>query len=157
MQKKKIKLTQEGLKVHGQYFAITTNNEAWRMSEKTLTDKDKEVMLEKAFASLYHWRANGTPYNVHMAYLIIARALCVNGAGELALQYAEKAQNHFGEKGEKWVQAFCQMMVANAWAVQGKKRNFKKHYDLAVAMAADLEEKEQKVFNATLAKIEAPA
>ncbi|WP_187265486.1 hypothetical protein [Reinekea thalattae] len=48
-------------------------------------------------------------------------------------------------------------MVAHAWAVQGKKRNFKKYVDLATAIAEQLDAKQQQAFQATLEKIDPPA
>jgi hypothetical protein len=98
---------------------------------------------------LYHWRKVGKPANVYMAYVIVARALAINGAGELSLEYAEKALNFFDGKGEPWIQAFCNLMVANAYSVMGKKRNFKKYWTAAEEIGEQLNEKEQKVYNAT--------
>lgn len=151
---KKIQLTKESLANHGKYFAITTNNDAWRLSEKASTELEKEAVLAQAFASLYHWRKVGKPANVYMAYVIVARALAINGAGELALEYAEKSLNFFDGKGEEWIQAFCNLMVANAYSVMGKKRNFKKYWAIAEEIGGKLNEKEQKVFNATKNTIE---
>ncbi|MCK4710049.1 MAG: hypothetical protein KAU21_15630 [Gammaproteobacteria bacterium] len=38
----------------GRYFAITSNNDFWRLSEKTLSNEEKKEILTTAFASLYH-------------------------------------------------------------------------------------------------------
>lgn len=157
MQPQKIQLTKEGLAHHSRYFAIQTNNEAWKLADAAKTDADKEKLMAHAFASLFHWQKSGHASNINMAYVICARALAISGAGELAQSYAEKALAYFETQKDLMLKALCYLTVAHAWAVQGKKRNFKKYVDLAVATSADLDEKQQQAFQTSLDNIEPPA
>ncbi len=142
-------VTKESRMKHSRFFAMVTNNESWRMSEQDLTDIDKEILLEKAFASLYHWRVSGTERNVYLAYIIVSRALSINTTGEKALEYGLKALSYFENDKEVWISAFANLIVANAYGVLGKKRNFNKYYKAADALASQLTPEEMKFFNAT--------
>lgn len=148
-------LTKESKIKHSRYFAMTTNNAAWRMSESDLGPQEKERLLETAFASLYHWRITGTPKNVHLAYILVSRALSVNNMGDAALEFGLKSLSYFDEQPdtEAWIRAFCYLIVANAYSALGKKRNFKKYFSQAQALAADLNEEELVFFNKTLKTI----
>ena len=57
------KPTEQEIKNLGRYFAITTNNEFWRLSEKELTTEEKRDILGSAFTSLYHWKQVGNDEN----------------------------------------------------------------------------------------------
>ena len=61
-------LSQEEKELH-QKWAIQLFNETWDLIDmKDRTRDDDSQMLEKAYASLYHWRQVGTTLNLVRGY-----------------------------------------------------------------------------------------
>lgn len=81
----------------GRYFAITSNNDFWRLSEQELSDEEKKEILTSAFTSLYHWQQVGNDENKFLAYQAVARALTINNISTLAIDYASQSYDFFSK------------------------------------------------------------
>ena len=81
------KLT-EALHIDHRSIAVGLFNETWDLMEKKnrTIDEDSQ-MLEKAYASLYHWRQIGTKLNLARGYWQVSRVHAILGHGETAYFY----------------------------------------------------------------------
>ncbi|MGR2767451.1 hypothetical protein ACUYOF_07950 [Photobacterium ganghwense] len=137
------------------YFAIESNNEFWSLSEGDLSNEDKQRLLTASFTSLFHWSEIGTEENKHLAYLAVARALCVNGSS-LSVQYAQKAFEYFDGQGADWVQAFTNAVLSHACHIVGEDAKAHDFYERAVGFQVNLSEGDRSVFDATFKTIPEP-
>ena len=63
-------------------------NETWDLIEKKdRTGDEDSQMLEKAYASLYHWRQVGTRLNLARGYWQVSRVHAILGQGDAAYFY----------------------------------------------------------------------
>ena len=137
------------------YFAIQCNNEFWALSERDLNAEEKRDLLTIAHASQYHWRQVGTDENIHLAYLAIARAYCVNES-LLGVKFASLAFDFFDGTGEKWIQAFTNAVLSHAYYIAGDNKQCKMLYENAIRLESDLPEGDKKVFAETFKRIPIP-
>lgn len=126
------------------YFAVESNNLAWRLISKPerLTIEEEERMISSAFASLFHWSEVGTPIDLGRAYGTVARAL-VKASNEsmMALHYAKKYRALCDEEGsEDWDFAFAEAALARAYAAIGNEAEARKHKALAIEAISRIEE-----------------
>ena len=112
----------EQKKLHREW-AVKLFNETWDLIEKENRTRDEDSqMLEKAHASLYHWRQCGTPLNVARGQWQIARVHAILKNGEPSLFHAEQSlhickENDIGD----FDLAFAHEAIARAYAVLGDK------------------------------------
>jgi len=149
------KPTSEDISRLSRYFAATSNDEFWDISEKPLNPEDKQRVLITAFASLYHWEQVGTPENIHLALLSVARALALNDLTP-SLEYAQKAYDHFHESGADWIQAFTNAILSHSLLITGDTEQAYEHYQQALHYQAKLSEADRKIFDATFDTIPVP-
>lgn len=98
------------------FFAVETNNAAWRHIEAG----EAGPALENAWASLLHWRAAGGPVHVARAYGTVSRAYAAAGEGAPALRHAEAYLGaRAGEGWEEWDLPFALGAAARAHGLLG--------------------------------------
>ena len=69
-------------------IAVRLFNETWDLIEKKdRTRDDDSQMLEKAYASLYHWRQVGTKLNLVRGYWQVSRVHAILEQGDAAYFY----------------------------------------------------------------------
>jgi hypothetical protein len=78
----------ETISINHRSIAIQLFNETWDLIEKKdrIGDEDSQ-MLEKAYASLYHWRQIGTRLNLARGYWQVYRVHAILGQGGAAYFY----------------------------------------------------------------------
>jgi hypothetical protein len=109
-------------KVHRE-LAVRLFNETWDLIEKEDRTRDEDSqMLEKAHASLYHWRQCGTPLNIARGAWQISRVHALLGQGDSSLFQAIQSlqiceENKYGD----FDLAFAHEAMARAYAVLGNK------------------------------------
>ena len=104
-------------------WAVRLFNETWDLIEKEdrTLDEDSQ-MLEKTYASLYHWRQCGTALNVARGHWQISRVHAIIGNGDPSLFHANQSlsicnENDIGD----FDLAFAFEAMARANAVLGDK------------------------------------
>ncbi|WP_017379415.1 hypothetical protein [Paenisporosarcina sp. TG-14] len=69
-------------------WAVQLFNETWDLIEKKERTSDEDSqMLEKAYASLYHWRQIGKKLNLARGYWQVSRVHAILSQGEAAYFY----------------------------------------------------------------------
>ena len=105
-------------------WAVKLFNETWDLiDKKDRTNDEDSQMLEKSYASLYHWRQCGTPLNVARGQWQISRANALLEKGDSSLFHARRSleiceENNIGD----FDLAFAHEAMARAYAVQGNKK-----------------------------------
>jgi hypothetical protein len=98
-------------------------NETWDLIEaEHRTPEQDDEMLERAYASAYHWRFVGHTANRARSHWILARVYAVLGRGEPALHHARRCLAILeagGEGIEDWDGASAAAAMARALAVSG--------------------------------------
>jgi len=78
----------ETISIDHRSIAVQLFNETWDLIEKKERTSDEDLkMLEKAYASLYHWRQIGTKLNLARGYWQVSRVHAILGQGEAAYFY----------------------------------------------------------------------
>jgi hypothetical protein len=142
-----------------QYFAIQTFNGAWELIEKPdRTPDDDAEMLQRAFASRWHWGFVGGPEQLATGDWQIAHAASLLGLGQLAQLYAARAFEICEREGwGDWARASMLEGMARAAAVAGDTVGHAKYYALAEeAVAAIAEDEERAVIASQLATVPKP-
>lgn len=109
-------------KLHREW-AVRLFNETWDLIEKEGRTRDEDSqMLEKAYASLYHWRQCGTPLNIARGAWQISRVHALLGQGDSSLFHAMQSlhiceENEYGD----FDLAFAHEAMARAYVVLGNK------------------------------------
>lgn len=150
------KPTEQEINKLGRYFAITTNNEFWRLSEKELSTTEKRDILSSAFTSLYHWEQVGNDENKYLAYLALARALTINNISELSIEYATEAYEFFLNTDQQWISAFTHAILSHAFLISGVSDKAVTHYNEARNIGELLEPEDKQIFDATFILIPQP-
>ena len=142
-----------------QYFAIQTFNGAWELIDKPdRTPDDDAEMLQRAFASRWHWGAVGGREQTATGDWQIAHCASLLGFGALALTYASRALATAEREGwTDWPMASMLEGMARAAAAAGDTELHAKYYALATeAVAAIVEDEERNVIASQLATVPKP-
>ncbi|HVT78218.1 MAG TPA: hypothetical protein VHD87_14375 [Acidimicrobiales bacterium] len=142
-----------------QYFAVQAFNAAWELIEKPdRTPDDDAAMLERAFASRWHWGFVGGPEQTATGDWQIAHCASLLGYGWMAQQYAQRAFDVCEREGwTDWQRASMLEGMARAAAVAGDAAAHRRYYALAEeAVAAIAEEEERSVIASQLATVPKP-
>ncbi len=141
------------------WFAVETNNESWRTTEReALTEEEKTDLLLTSCASAYHWRKVGTEHNRAHADLLLARVHALRGEGVEAMRYAQAAETYFtGRSSEPWELAFLHAVLANAAAASGDSVLHKEHYQQAQKIGEGLGDGDREIFLKTFNRMPAPS
>jgi hypothetical protein len=142
-----------------QYFAIETFNGAWELIEKPdRTAADDALMLERAFASRWHWSFVGGPEQFATGDWQIAHVASLLGYGWMAQFYARRAFEICEREGwGDWQRASMLEGMARAAAAAGDAEEHARYYSLATdAVAAIAEDGEREVIASQLATVPKP-
>ncbi|HVV35861.1 MAG TPA: hypothetical protein VHC63_04600 [Acidimicrobiales bacterium] len=142
-----------------QYFAVQAFNAAWELIDKPdRTPDDDAAMLERAFASRWHWGFVGGPEQTATGDWQIAHCASLLGYGWMAQQYAQRAFDVCEREGwMDWQRASMLEGMARAAAVAGDAAAHRKYYTLAEeAVAAIAQEEERNVIASQLATVPKP-
>lgn len=78
----------ETISIDHRTIAVRLFNETWDLMEKKdRTGDEDSQMLEKAYASLYHWRQIGTKLNLARGYWQVSRVHVILGQGDTVYFY----------------------------------------------------------------------
>jgi hypothetical protein len=80
--------------VDNRSIAIQQFNRCWEILDQTeRTEVDLRELLQSAFTSKYHWLQAGNERNWIISDWMVSRAFAYNACGELALQFAQSAND----------------------------------------------------------------
>ena len=146
-------------RVSHQFFAIQAFNGAWELIEKPdRTPDDDTEMLQRAFASRWHWGFVGGVAQWATGDWQIAHCASLLGLGTLAQTYAQRAFDASEREGwDDWQRASMLEGMARAAAVAGDAAAHAKYYALAEeAVAAIADEGDRNVIASQLATVPRP-
>jgi hypothetical protein len=142
-----------------QYFAIEAFNGAWELIEKPNRTPDEDaLMLERAFASRWHWGFVGGPEQWATGDWQIAHVSSLLDYGWMAQQYARRAFAICENEGwDDWRRASMLEAMARAAAAAGDGAEHAKYYALAqAAVDAITDADERAVIASQLATVPRP-
>lgn len=133
-------------------MAVELFNNTWKYLDKdTLTDKEKDAMVNSSHASRYHWGIrveNGwdaTPINLGRGDWQISRVYAVLGDGDRAVHYGQTYLEICKKEGIKdWDLAYAYEALARGYAVKGDAKNKEKYLKLAEKATADVKDKDTR-------------
>jgi hypothetical protein len=129
-----------------QFFAVEAFNGAWAMIDKAdRTDDDNAAMLERAFASRWHWGFVGGAPQVATGDWQIAHVASLLGYGWMAQFYAQRAFDTCEREGwGDWQRASMLEGMARAAAAAGDADAHARYYALATEAVAAIEQDEDR-------------
>lgn len=133
------------------HFAKGFNGKTWELLDKReRTQKENELMVDYAHASLAHWRAAGTGVNLQRGVWMLARVNIVLGNAQLALQYAQRCleltEQHQDQLSD-FDFAFAYECMARSQALAGNQAEAQRFVDMAdKAGAAIKDEEDRQIF-----------
>ena len=142
-----------------QYFAIQTFNATWELIEKPNRTADEDAeMLQRAFASRWHWGFVGGPEQTATGDWQIAHVSSLLGYGWMAQFYARRAFEICEREGfTDWQRASMLEGMARAAAAAGEPDEHARYYALATeAVAAIKEDGDREVIASQLATVPKP-
>jgi hypothetical protein len=142
-----------------QYFAIQAFNGAWELIEKPDRTPDEDAeMLQRAFASRWHWGFVGGPEQTATGDWQISHCASLLGLGVLAQLYAQRAYDTCErEAWGDWQRASILEGMARASAAAGDAAGHLKYYALAEeAVAAIAEDDDRALIASQLATVPRP-
>ena len=123
-------------------------NSTWQLLDgRDLTEDEADDLLERAYASAYHWRrAEGaTAVNAGRGSWILSRCHAVLGQGDLALHHARRTAVHIADAGDlaaDFDRAYVHEATARALACLGRLDEARAELELAKAVeVADPEDR----------------
>lgn len=135
-------------------MAVEANGATWKLlARDDLTPEEGDELLERAYASAYHWRraAGRTLEHAARASWLISRAHAVLGHGELALHHADRCMDQTEVAG---LQGFdlAYAHEARARALARLRRAGEASAELDAARAVTIvDDEERAIFEADLA------
>jgi hypothetical protein len=142
-----------------QFFAVQTFNGAWELIEKPDRTPDEDAeMLQRAFASRWHWGFVGGAEQWATGDWQIAHCASLLGLGALAQLYAQRAfEVCERERWTGWQRASMLEGMARAAAAAHDSAAHNKYYVLATeAVAAIDDDEDRKVIASQLATVPIP-
>jgi hypothetical protein len=138
--------SKEGAVSMDRRLAVDLFNETWTLLEsEDRTPEQDERMVNAAHASRFHWEQAGGAEQRAVGDWQISRVYSVLGRPEPALHHAQlsiaRAQEH---EVPKWVLASAHEAMARASRVAGDEGASREHADRARALAATIEDPEDR-------------
>lgn len=129
-------------------LAIQLFNETWDLIDNPNRTADEESqMLEKAYASLYHWRKVGTPLNLARGSWQVSRVHALLGQGDSALMMAKQSLSYCEEHGyADFDLAFASEAMARAYAIKKQFEHSSEWIQRAQRDAEGIEKKEDSTY-----------
>lgn len=100
-------------------LAVRAFNESWSLLERERTEDEDLALLEVAFASRHHWRAEGGVQQLAIADWMVARCFAELGDGRLAVRFALAALAEQPVDAPAWLRASLLEGLARAHAANG--------------------------------------
>lgn len=100
-------------------LAAEAFNASWALLERDRTPDEDLELLEVAFTSRHHWRAEGGPHQIAIADWMVARCFSTLGEGALALRFATAALDAAPGDAPAWLRASLLEGLARAHASNG--------------------------------------
>lgn len=100
-------------------LAAASFNASWTLLERDRTPTEDLELLEVAFTSRHHWRAEGAPQQVAIADWMVARCFSELDEGGLALRFATAALEAAPADSPVWLRASLLEGLARAHAANG--------------------------------------
>jgi len=119
-------------------LASAAFNRSWELLEAQRSPEEDLEMLEVAFSSRHHWRAEGGLQQVAVADWMVSRCFAALGEGPLAVRFADSARSLAPSDAPAWLRASLLEGLARAYAADGDGAR----RDAAAAEAAVLLEEE---------------
>lgn len=148
-------ISQEEKELHRKW-AIQLFNETWDLIEKKdRTLDDDSQMLEKAYASLYHWRQVGTKLNLVRGYWQVSRVHAILGQGDSAYFYGISGVELCEAEGYgDFDLAFAYESVARAEKSRGNRDSMNNWFNRGQAAAENIaKEQDKKYFLSELVSV----
>ncbi|MGB5945790.1 hypothetical protein [Paenisporosarcina sp.] len=139
-----------------QKWAIQLFNETWdKIDMKVRTRDDDSKMLEKAYASLYHWRQVGTKLNLIRGYWQVSRVHAILGQGDAAYFYGISGVELCEAEGfGDFDLAFAYESVARAEKCRGNSESMTIWFEHGQAAAENIaKEQDKKYFLSELVSV----
>jgi hypothetical protein len=136
------------LEIMDRELAIQLFNETWDLidNQNRMSDEDSQ-MLEKAYASLYHWRKVGTPLNLARGSWQISRVHALLGHGDSSLMMAKQSLSICEEHGyADFDLAFASEAIARAYAVKKQFEHSSEWIQKAQKDAEGIEKEEDRTY-----------
>jgi len=116
-------------------MAARNYNYCWELLKRDRTDDEDLELLEVAFASRHHWRAQAdAAEQIAVADWMVSRCFADLGDGPLAVRFATAALASEPDDAPVWMRASFQEGLARAHAANGDQRG----RDEAAARASEL-------------------
>lgn len=100
-------------------LAVAAFNASWALLERERTADEDLELLEVAFTSRHHWRAEGADQQVAIADWMVSRCFSELGEGALALRFATTALAVAPADAPAWLRASLLEGLARAHAANG--------------------------------------
>jgi len=132
-------------------IAVTTYNRCWALLEQEVRTPDDDVeLMTLAFASRYHWTFVGGPVQTICADWMISRVAAAQGAGSMALAYAQRAHSAAQATGiDDWLVASCAEGLARAFAALGDRQRRDEWYASAETLIQAIADPEDRALIAS--------
>jgi len=133
------------------FFAIKFFNQTWDLLDKpNRTTEEDNIMMDRAHASLAHWRTAGTSLHLQRGYWMLSRVHSVLNHTQPSLHYAQRCLDltrQHPDLMQDFDIAFAYEAMARANAVAGETSQSNKFIKLAEkAGQAILDAEDRKVF-----------
>lgn len=136
--------------------AVTANTSVWELLDgRVHTADEADELLERAYASAYHWKraAGSSEVNLARASWLVSRAHAVLGHGDMALHHADRSADHLGHAGDAaadFDHAYVYEARARALACLGRVDEAAEAYRRAGAVEI-ADEQDRSIFEGDLA------
>jgi hypothetical protein len=129
-------------------LAAEAFNASWTLLERDRTADEDLELLEVAFTSRHHWRAEGGAQQVAIADWMVARCFSALGEGALALRFATAACAAAPPDAPAWLRASLLEGLARAHAANGDQAA---RDEAAARAATELDEESDRESRALIA------
>ena len=128
--------------------AIHLFNETWDLIDmKDRTRDEDSQMLEKAYASLYHWRQVGTKINLVRGYWQVSRVHAILGQGDAAYFYGISGVELCEAEGfGDFDRAFAYESVARAEKCRGNSESMDSWFERGQVAAENIAKDQDKKY-----------
>jgi hypothetical protein len=135
-------------------LAVAAFNESWTLLERDRTPDEDLGLLEVAFTSRHHWRAEGAPQQVAIADWMVSRCFAALGEGTLAVRFADAALVAAPPDAPAWLRGSLLEGVARARSANGDQAGRDEAAAWASeALEAETDEEDRALIEAQLASV----
>lgn len=138
------------------FFAVKFFNQTWDLLEKPdRSPEEDDILIDRAHASLMHWRIAGNALNLQRGYWMLSRVHSVLKHAQSSLRYARRCLELTQQNSELMQDfdvAFAYEAMARAHAVSGDASQARKYLKMAEEAGQNIKDAgDRKVFVESLA------